>query len=79
MLFIYLHYWKSINSFFLRPFCSLPSLRLLLTYLTNHLEKIVRCKIRIIVVHEVVWIEVSVLCLHSSEFVARKYIHKTSQ
>ena len=78
MFLTYLYYWKSVHGFFLWSFCPLPSLSLLLTYLTNHLEKIVGRKIRIIVVHKVVRIEISVLCLHSSEFVARECIHETS-
>ena len=79
MLLVDLNYRQSGYGFWLRPLCPLPPLSLLLTHLPNHLEKIVRREIRIIIVHEAVRVEVSVLCLHPSELVAREYTHKASQ
>ena len=78
MLLVDLNYRQSVYGFFLWTLCPLPPLSLLLTYLTNHLEKFVRREIRIIVVHEVVRVEVPVLCLHPSELVAREYVHKAT-
>ena len=79
MLVFYEYYRKSIDCFLTSSLCLLSLLCFLLADSSDHLEKIVRRKVLIIVVHEVVWIEVTVLCLHPYKVPTIEHIHEVAQ
>lgn len=79
VLCFYFDDWEFIDSGFLCFLRSLSLLSLLFAHTADHLEQVIRSKVLIEVVHEVVWVELPILHLHAEELRATEDVHEVAQ